>query len=262
MKNEPKVSIITPFFNREKYIRETLECLQKMNYQNWECIVVDDESTVKSAEIVKEIAQKDKRIQYYFQNKSALPVTKNRAISYSTGKYILPVDSDDLISSDYVREAVEIMENSPNVKIVYCDGIFFGSKKGKWKHPPYSFDGLLIANCIHNSAMFRRSDFDKTKGYNPAFFANEDWDLWLNLMKTGGEVFKIEKEYFFYRKHAESTIDNYRDRRPEMRKLLYENNKELYVHLLENPLQLLAEHKIYKEKYNKYRRLTFRKPIK
>ena len=69
MITEPKVSIITPCYNREKYIRETLECLQKMNYQNWECIVVDDESTDRSAEIVKDIAREDKRIQYYFQNK-------------------------------------------------------------------------------------------------------------------------------------------------------------------------------------------------
>jgi glycosyltransferase involved in cell wall biosynthesis len=261
MITEPKVSIITPCYNREKYIRETLECLQKMNYQNWECIVVDDESTDRTAEIVKEIAREDKRILYYFQNKSALPVTKNRAISYSTGKYILPVDSDDLISPEYVREAVEILESNPNAKIVYCDGVFFGDKKGKWNLHPYSFDQLLIGNCIHNSAMFRRSDFDKTNGYNPELFASEEWDLWLNLLKNGGDVIKIEKDYFFYRKHAESTIDNYSDRKAEMRKLVYENNKELYTHLLENPLQLLAEHQIYKEKYNKYRRLTLRKPL-
>ena len=259
---EPRVSIITPCYNREKYIQETLECLQKMNYQNWECIVVDDESNDKTAEIVRKIADQDKRIKYFFQNKAALPVTKNRAISYSSGKYILPVDSDDLISPDYVREAVEILENNANTKIVYCNGVFFGDRKGKWKLYPYSFEQLLIGNCIHNSAMFRRSDFDKTNGYNPNLFASEEWDLWLNILKTGGDVFKIEKDHFFYRKHDGSTIDNYSDKKAEMRKLVYENNKELYTHLLENPIQLFTELQFYKEKYNKYRRVTFRRPLK
>ena len=259
---EPKVSIITPCFNCEKYIGETLECLQKMQYQNWECIVVDDQSSDSSALIIKQFAEKDSRIKYYFHSKSAIPVTKNYAISLSTGKYILPLDSDDLISAKYITEAVEILESNSNVKIVYCDGLFFGNKKGKWRLADYSFDTLLLANCIHNTAMFRRADFDLTKGYNPDLFASEEWDLWLNLLKSGGDVYKIEKNYFFYRKHADSTIDAYRDRRPEMRKLIYENNKDLYTHLLLNPLQLLAEHRMYKDKYNKYRQLTFRKPIK
>jgi len=260
--DEPKVSIITPCYNREKYIRETLECLQKMNYQNWECIVVDDASTDKSAEIIKEIARNDSRIQYHLQAKSPIPVTKNRAISFSCGEYILPLDSDDLISPNYLSEAVEILKNNSQIKIVYCDAKYFGSRKGKWLLEPYSFDELLIANCIHNTALFRRIDYDKAGGYNPAMFASEEWDLWINMLKTGGDVYKIEKPYFFYRKHPESTIDNYRDREPEMRKLVYENNKELYENLLEKTLHLLAKHRIYKEKYNKYRRLTLRKPIK
>lgn len=262
MNFEPKVSIITPSHNREKFICETLENLQKMHYNNWECIVVDDESTDNSAVIVTEMAEKDNRIKYFFNVKSSIPISKNFAILNSTGKYILPVDSDDLISPDYVREAVEILENKKDVKIVYCQGVYFGSRNGKWKLPDYSFDELLLSNCIHNSAMFRRKDFDKTGGYNPNMFASEEWDLWLNILKTGGEVFKIEKNYFYYRKHPDSTITKYGNRKAEMRKLLYENNKELYVHLLENPIQLLLEHKKFKQKYNQIRRLTFRNPLK
>lgn len=260
-KTEPKVSIITPCFNREKFIGDTLKNLQMMNYQNWECIVVDDDSTDNSAVIVKEMAAKDKRIQYHYQRKSAIPVTKNYAISLSTGKYIFPLDSDDLISPDYIREAVDILENNENVKIVYCQGVYFGTRKGKWKLPTYSFEELLISNCIHNSAMFRRSDFDKTNGYNPSIFASEEWDLWINMLKSGGDVYKIEKDYFFYRKHAASTIDNLSDKRSEMRKLVYENNKELYEQFLENPIQLLVEHRKYKQRYNKLRRLILAKPL-
>ncbi len=261
METQPKVSIITPVHNREEFIRETLECLLKMNYQNWECIVMDDESTDNTAQIVNEIAREDNRIKYYLQQKSPIPVTKNNAIYYSTGKYILPLDSDDLISADYVKEAVEILENKPNIKIVYSPGEFFGAKKGKWKLPDYSFSELLLSNCIHNSAVFRKSDFEHAGGYKANMFASEEWDLWVNMLKDGGEVYRIEKTHFYYRKHADSTMTKFKDRRPEMRMLMYNNNRELYASLLQNPIQLLLEHRKYKKSYNLLRRLTFRKPL-
>jgi hypothetical protein len=110
--------------------------------------------------------------------------------------------------------------------------------------------------------MFRRTDFDKTTGYDTKFIINEDWDLWINILKSGGEVVKIEKEYFYYRKHNESNIIKQPYRDNEMLKLLYEKNKEAYAGLLENPILLLFEHRKFKERYNTLRRLTFRKPLK
>jgi len=262
MDQPPKVSIITPCYNREKFISQTLDCLLNMDYSEWECIVMDDGSTDFSANIIQTYASKDKRIRYYFQKNSGISSAKNNAIALSSGKYIFPLDSDDLISPEYIKEAVEILEKSPEVKIVYAQGVYFGTKKGKWKLADYSLDELLVSNCIHNSALFRRSDFEKTKGYDPELVINEDWDLWINLLKSGGSVVKIEKDYFFYRKHDDSNIVKYPQRDLDMLRLLYEKNKDVYAHLLENPIQLLFEHRKYRERYNVLRRLTFRKPIK
>lgn len=262
MTEEPLVSIITPCYNREKFITETLDCIQKSHYKNWECVVVDDGSTDNSSKIIQEFVRKDSRFKYFYHSNSGISRTKNFAIANSNGKYILPVDSDDLISPFYMSEAVEIMEKRPEVKIVSAQGVYFGTKKGKWHLADYSFNELLLSNCIHNSSMFRRVDFDKTDGYDPTFAINEDWDLWINILKTGGEVVKIEKDYFFYRKHDESNIIKFPKRDADMLKLLYEKNKELYVGLLDNPILLLFEHRKFKERYNILRRLTFRKPLK
>jgi len=262
MEKEPKVSIITPCYNREKFIAETLECLRNMNYTNWECIIVDDGSTDQSAAIIKEFVKKDSRFKYYHHSNSGISITKNVGIAHSTGKYILPVDSDDLISPNYVPEAIEMLESRPEVKIVTAAGVYFGAKKGKWHLADYSFDELLISNCIHNSSMFRREDFDMTGGYDPSFVINEDWDLWINMLKTGGEVVRIEKDYFFYRKHKESNIIRFPKRDADLLKQLYEKNKDQYAHLLENPILLLFEHRKFKARYNTLRRITFRKPLK
>ncbi|MDR0370879.1 MAG: glycosyltransferase [Prevotellaceae bacterium] len=260
-KNEPKVSIITPCFNREAYIGETLQCLQHIRYSNWECIVVDDASTDNSAAIIRKFAQNDPRIKYIPQEKSPIPVTKNNAVRHSSGTYLLPLDSDDLIAPAYIAEAVELLENNASVKIVCCEGRYFGAKKNKWKLSDYTFEALLLQNSIPNTAMFRRTDFDKVGGYDPDLFICEDWELWINMLKDGGDVVKIKKEYFFYRKHGESTMKKNKSHYHKAYKLIYEKHKDLYAVLLENPLLLLREHRKYKKRYNTLRRLTFRKPI-
>ena len=257
----PKVSIITPCFNREKLIAQTLECILKIHYSNWECIVVDDGSTDNSGKIIQEFVQKDDRFKYIYHSNCGISISKNTAVANSNGKYIFPLDSDDLISPYYIKEAVEIMENNPNVKVVYADGAYFGDKKKKWHLNDYTFNDLLISNCIHNSALFRRIDFDKCGGYDPGLVVCEDWDLWINILKNGGKVVKIEKKYFFYRRHNESNNLKYFGQNAEMLKVFYLKHKELYEDLLDNPIALLYDHRKYKKKYNLLRQLTFRKPI-
>ena len=198
---EPKVSIIIPNYNREALIIETLACLLKVKYSNWECIIVDDGSTDDSVSIIQNFCKKDDRFRLFTNKKSGLSATKNFAILQSSGKYILPLDSDDLIHPNYISEAVEIMENSTNTKLVYCKGKYFGSKHGRWKLAPYSFLQLISQNCLPNTSLFRRIDFDKTFGYNTSLTINEDWEFWISLLETGGEVYRIPKYYFFYRKH-------------------------------------------------------------
>ena len=90
---------------------------------------------------------------------------------------------------------------------------------------------------------------------------SEDWDLWISLLENGGEVAYIDKEYFYYRKHVHSFTDNNQDKIDQTLKQIYQNHKEQYEKMLENPIRLLREHEKYKKGYNQLRRLTFRKQI-
>lgn len=141
--------------------------------------------------------------------------------------------------------------------------MLFGRKKGKWKLPEYNFNDFLVKVSIHNTSMYRKADYDKTNGYEPELKYCEDWEFWINLLKRGGDVYKIRKDYFFYRRHKDSTQRKYRstDENKFVTKFIYEKHKELYASLLENPLELLQQHKKYKKGYNQLRRLTFRKQL-
>lgn len=94
---EPLVSIITPLYNSEKYIAETIESVLAQTYSNWEMIIVDDCSKDNSTKIVEEYQKKDRRIKLYRNEiNKGVSYTRNRAIDLSQGKYIAFLDSDDL----------------------------------------------------------------------------------------------------------------------------------------------------------------------
>lgn len=264
MNTQPKVSIIIPCYNRDKFIAETLACVQKINYLNWECIVVDSGSTDNSVKIIQKILLNDCRFKLIEQPDNNISISRNIAIENSDGKYILPLDSDDLIHHDYIKEAVDILENDLKVAVVTCDAIYFGIKKGKWGFKLHkNFDDFLVTNCLHNTSMFRRDDYNKTSGYDPLLKIAEDWDFWISVLQHGGKVHKIEKNYFFYRRHTNSTYLKLR-KTEEIEKAyqhIYMKHKSLYSKLLDNPILLLKQRDRYKKGYNQLRRFTFRRQL-
>lgn len=201
----PRISIIVPCYNGEKYIRETLDCLQKQTIDDWECIIVNDGSTDNSLEILKEYAAKDSRYKYIDKENGGPAIARNTAIAASSGKYILPLDADDLIAPFYAEKAIDYLETHSNCKVVYGIAYFFGDLTGEWVLSEYNYEKELWKNSIYCSAVYRKTDYDRTKGYNPNMrFGNEDWDFWLSLLSENDEVYKIPEKVFFYRKHGVS----------------------------------------------------------
>ncbi len=103
----PKVSIIVPIFNVEKYLKTCIDSLINQTYNNIEIILVNDGSPDNSASICKAYAEKDNRIIYIEQPNQGLSGARNTGIMNSTGDYILFVDSDDYIELDAIEILVE-----------------------------------------------------------------------------------------------------------------------------------------------------------
>lgn len=261
MLDQPLVSIITPCFNNAAYIEETLKAIIMQDYQNWECIVIDDGSTDQSAKLIQEIAQKEPRIKYLYQANSGAAAARNNGIKNSKGKYILPIDGDDLIHPSYLSKGIPLLEAHPNIKVVCCKVKMFGAKSKEMILQPYSFKKLLIQNQLTVSSIYRRSDYDKTTGYDPKMFSSEDWEFWISLLKTGGEVRKIDETLLYYRRHANSKNKKNHNKRQILRKYVYQKHKELYSDLFDNPIELYLEHQKFKKYYNLIRKITFRKPV-
>jgi glycosyltransferase involved in cell wall biosynthesis len=233
----PLVSIVMPCFNHEQFVTETIDSIKGQSYANWECIIVDNGSTDRSAEIIKSVIANDKRFQFIQQENKGVSSARNRAIHTSKGKYILPLDSDDKIHMEYVAEAVKVLESSDNIDIVYSEAELFGEKKGKWNLNPFSMEQMLFENVIFVTALYRRSKYDMTPGYNEQMQNGfEDWDFWLSMLEAGARVHKMPFIYFYYRIRSTSrnnSLDINKQR--ELRRIIFNNHKELYLKNLNFP---------------------------
>lgn len=225
------VSVIVPCYKQAGFLPETLEVILAQTYQNWECIVIDDGSPDNTEEVAGEYVKKDSRIKYMRQENQGVSSARNNAIRQSLGKYILPLDADDLIAPTYLEEAVDYLENHPEVKVVYCQAEKFGAVNCKWDLSDYDFNKMLFENLLFCTALFRRSDYDKCGGYNENMKAGvEDWDFWLSLLGPDDKVYRIDKVLFYYRikEVSRNTVAKDDDKMMALRRIIYNNHKEYY----------------------------------
>lgn len=237
---QPRISIIVPCYNGEKYLRETLDCLQKQTIENWECIIVNDGSTDGSLEIMKEYAAKDSRYKYIDKKNEGPSVARNSAITASTGKYILPLDADDLVAPSYAEKAINYLEEHDDCKLVYCRSSFFDGREEEFCMPDYSFTDLPWVLSIFVSAVYRKEDFLKTKGYNPNMrHADEDYDFLLSFLQKNDKVYKIPDVLFFYRQHGitRSKRNSHSILRSHLQMIL--NHPEIYQNDIDRTAQWL-----------------------
>lgn len=194
-----KVSVIMPCYNDGQYIQEAIQSVKEQSYTNWELIIIDDNSDDEDTiRIIKGID--DPQIKVLHSEHLRPAGARNYGIQHATGKYILPVDSDDAIDSTYIEKAVSIIESDPEIGIVYCKADLFGEKSGPWDLPEYSFQSMLLDNIVFVTALFYREDWNKVGGFSTTMVAGmEDYDFWLSIMELGRQIYQIPEVLFHYR---------------------------------------------------------------
>jgi glycosyltransferase involved in cell wall biosynthesis len=245
----PLVSVIVPCYNLAAYLPTAIESVRSQTFSNWECIIVDDGSGDNTEETAMQIAKKDSRVKYFKIGNSGLAAARNSAIAHANGKYILPLDADDKIGDDYLRLAVKAMQENESVKVVYCKAEFFGEKTGSWDLPEFSLQTLASGNVIFCSALFRRSDWEQAGGYDVNMkHAWEDWELWISILKNGGEVVKLPYCGFFYRIRNNSMIRSLGEQQVrEMYTYISKKHFDFIIDNLGNPIDLYWKAKMSRE---------------
>ena len=251
MNQKNKVSIIVPCYKQAEYLSETLDSVLAQTYSNWECVIVNDGSPDNTEDIAKKYLGEDCRFKYVSQENKGLATARNVGIANSEGEFILPLDADDLIEPTYLEKSIQHFTSSPETKLVYCKADKFGDETGYWYLEDYAFSKFIWRNCIFCSALYRRKDYDNTKGYNPNMVHGyEDWDFWLQLLNPEDKVFRINEVLFHYRVKKTSMRITNSTHINESHIQIFKNHPQIYEQYAQNIISIQNDLMHYKESYS------------
>lgn len=199
--NKILISIVIPCYNHGQYLQQTLNSIQHKNPDDfYEIIIVNDGSTDEgTVATLKEFS--DKGYHIIHQTNQGLSAARNTGIQQAKGKYILPLDADNMIKPEYYREALRIMEADENISIVYSDCILFGERDEIRVTGTFDPEKLLAGNYIDACAVYRKVVWEKNGGYDikiPHGFY-EDWEFWINSNSNGFKFYYLPQPLFYYR---------------------------------------------------------------
>lgn len=238
-----KVSVIMPCYNDGQYIKEAIESVKKQTYKNIELIVIDDGSDDEvTINILKNL---DKDIVLLKTNHLRPAGARNYGIEHASGKYIMPVDSDDVIDATYIEKAVNVIEADPKIGVVYCEADLFGEKTGKWDLPKYTFEKMLLDNIVFVTALFYKEDWQRVGGFNTSMDAGmEDYDFWISILELGKEIYQIPEILFHYRIKKVSRTTGFQSHVPQMQRIyrqIYDNHPEFYERYKDDYAKVLRD---------------------
>lgn len=197
------VSIITPSYNSETFIAQTISSVQNQTYQNWEMIIVDDGSSDKTVAIIKQFISNDDRIKLIeLMQNSGPAVARNYAIECASGKYMAFLDADDIWFPELISTSINtiLQQNIPfvfssyrrsdeNLEFVYSD--FIVPEK-------VTYSDILKTNSI--SCLTAFLDIEVLgKKMMPEVFKRQDMGLWLKYLKEIPFAYGIQKPMAIYR---------------------------------------------------------------
>lgn len=250
------ISIIIPVHNTEDYLGDCIESVVNQTYENLEIIIVNDASSDNSKEIIKDWQKKDKRIKYLTTKKHNAALTRKEGVKQAEGEYICFVDSDDIISEEYVSVLYGgILSTKTEIATVKIAK--FDTKKGIERSNndtgnieinndlvEYFFEhyirregGYYIAQSINakiiNKNLFKKIDYSVLK----TGVLEDNFIVPQILRNTSGQkITLIDNTMYYYRENHNSTMTS------SITKMIHYGNKEItYPELFEITMDYIQE---------------------
>src|SRR5262245_12786447 len=130
----PLLGFITPVYNAERYVADTIQSVLNQTLRDFELLIVDDQSRDRTVEISRRFAQGDSRVRVFERPNGGAAAARNTAIRNSRAEFVTLLDSDDLVLPGYAAEQVAILRAHPEIDILSANMINFG---GSWSGRPY-----------------------------------------------------------------------------------------------------------------------------
>jgi len=213
------VSVIVPNYNREEYLKTTIQSVMRQTYAHWELLFIDDCSTDNSIAVVEELQKQDNRITIIKtpHNFGGPAGPRNIGLDNAKGEYILFLDSDDVLHQSileiqiYISEKYNVGFVSSDVKNFMWDALIDANiepkiDKQKLKVDKYTHQRLIKKNVFHTSTVLIKKQLIKDIRFREEkrYHAIEDFEFWLQIHKNINYSIKIRNVLAYYRLHKGS----------------------------------------------------------
>ncbi|MFH2045479.1 MAG: glycosyltransferase [Pseudomonadota bacterium] len=213
----PLVSIIVPAYNHAEFISDCILSILNQDYPNIDLIVINDGSTDDTDQIIKALLEKYSfSFRYIAKNNEGLIKTLNHGIKLALGKYLCEIASDDILLPGSISKRVHYLKEHSKIDVVFADAYILDNKikttirlqkdEKRYNSMEHTVKDLIEgrAKIFFPSGMFRKSLFEKLKGFDEDFRYSEDVTIWLQLALYGSIAY-LDEPVMYYRTHSSNT---------------------------------------------------------
>lgn len=207
----PVVSIIVPFYNRERYVQHAIKSLLSQTMTDFEIIVVDDGSTDGGSSKIESYADPRIKIVRHARN-LGIPSARNTGLQHARGRFIAWLDSDDLARPNRLREQTKFLMEHPEVAMVgSCAGKVDeqGLSRRGLRIPPFATSDirawLLFRSAFQQSSIMGRAEVLKSNPYREEYSVCEDTDVFIRIAEAHA-VRNLRQVLVDRRVHPDQTV--------------------------------------------------------
>lgn len=201
--NHPKVSVVLPFFNAERTLHRAVESIYEQEFADFECLLVDNNSSDGSGKIAYEWTSRDRRFKLVRESRQGVMYASNRGAEQSLGDYVARMDADDWAYPERITLQVEFLNRNPGYGAIAGRVRHVGEPQQTegfrrfvdWSNSLTSYEEIssrrfIEAPIVNPTAMWRRETMVKHGMYLSGDFP-EDYEMWLRWLDRGVKIAKL-----------------------------------------------------------------------
>lgn len=210
------VSVIIPAYNAASFIGETVRSVMEQTFTDWELIISDDGSTDETEETIKPLL--NHQIRYVKHPNGGVSMARNRGAAIATGKYLAFLDADDVLTPESLKKKVQILQQHPEIAMVFCDVAVIDEKSNKTGEELIGSDEDILKHLLlwdktvipgPSSILVTRDAYNAVNGFDPAFSTAADQDFFFRVARQF-KCHRIREVLTLYRKHGSNMHMNIR----------------------------------------------------
>lgn len=204
----PAVSVVIPCYDSAAFLRETVASVTAQTRDDVEIVFADDGSTDDTRGLIERIVAAEQRLpmRVVAQANAGVASARNLGIRAARGRYILPLDDDDLIAPTMIEECAAILDAEADVDVAYTDREDFGDVEGVARAGGFDLQRLKYFNQLGYCSLYRRTMWESVGGYRTNVTGFDDWDFWLAAAASGAKGRHLPKPLLRHRRRRDSLL--------------------------------------------------------